>query len=63
MQTAKLKWVSSLIERRIDDMGYWKYLQTLDPRDCEIRVIWFTQAHSYDCFTCFLVKDETVGFF
>lgn len=63
MQTAKLKWVSLLIEGRIGDMSYWKYLQTLDPWGCEIRAVGFTQAHSYDSFTClFLMKDKTVGF-
>lgn len=26
-------------ERGIDDMGYWEYLQALDPQVSEIRVI------------------------
>ena len=42
MHTAELKWVPLLIERRITDIGYWKYLQTLDPWVSEIKVIYFT---------------------
>lgn len=60
MHTARLTWVSFLIERRIDDIGYWKYLQTLDPRVSEIKVICFTQAHSYAPFT-FLFNERSDG--
>lgn len=37
-------------------MGYWKYLQTLDPQVSEIRVIGFTQVHLYDSLP-FLFKE------
>lgn len=45
------EWASPLRERRLDEVGYLKYFQALEPQVSEMRMIGFTQAHAYNSFT------------